>query len=638
MGYNPQGITLTIASLIVLVSGHCGVHQTLDVVILYDESSSVSQSYFDEQIQFVVSLADALLLSSSHTNIAGVGVDVIGYYGWGLRDYFTSSAISSKMQNITRGNGNSDLSDGFNVVWNRILSNGTRSGSQAWILVLTDTSTLSDTTSLDAAKAAGVKVGFLSTLSASSYTSYASDSSYIIGGTSWLSFPSLVTSAVEFFCPQYCENFVFYYDLPSSMKVQADTYSNVGYYLTETDPTYNIHCCGAVSTLEYNAATSGTFKFQIWRQYVLVSEVSISAAAGAQTYTFSPKLAVKAGDVVGWYSSGTNPIGIASSCSGDLCTSNIKRAMNMGSVAVGSSYSWANATALPDTVFAIKFTILNSTVPSFSQSSPVYISETLALGSSVTVFTFTDDTGDELIYNDPSSPYFAYNTSSGLISLVAPLPVTNQETPYVFVIEAMDSCFNSATASINITSYAVPPAFNNLPTEVELGDDVTAETLLIVINVTDESAPSIICTETSILPDTQYFRLDDYQNGSAAVYLNADSVLDFDTAEEYKMFITCTGSSSLESVLTIRILDKSVTTPYTVPAWAAGAIAISVGSVGVVIALVCFLIIIILATTDEAEVLPPVEDESAKKEVDDAAQMYKNVDKVQLYREGYGEF
>lgn len=60
---------------------------------------------------------------------------------------------------------------------------------------------------------------------------------------------------------------------------------------------------------------------------------------------------------------------------------------------------------------------------------------------------------------------------------------------------------------------------------------------------------------------------------------------------------------------------------------------------GVIIALVCFLVIIILATTDEAEVLPPVdEDESAKKEVDDAAQMYKNVDKVQLYREGYGEF
>jgi hypothetical protein len=32
----------------------------------------------------------------------------------------------------------------------------------------------------------------------------------------------------------------------------------------------------------------------------------------------------------------------------------------MGSMAVGASYSWANATALPDTVFSIKFTILNS--------------------------------------------------------------------------------------------------------------------------------------------------------------------------------------------------------------------------------------------------------------------------------------
>lgn len=76
-----------------------------------------------------------------------------------------------------------------------------------------------------------------------------------------------------------------------------------------------------------------------------------------------------------------------------------------------------------------------------------------------------------------------------------------------------------------------------------------------------------------------------------------------------------------------------------ISAWAAGAIVVSVGSVGVVLAMVCFLIVVILATTDEAEVLPPVEeDENAKKPVDDAAQMYKKVDKKETYREGFGEF
>lgn len=55
--------------------------------------------------------------------------------------------------------------------------------------------------------------------------------------------------------------------------------------------------------------------------------------------------------------------------------------------------------------------------------------------------------------------------------------------------------------------------------------------------------------------------------------------------------------------------------------------------------MVCFLIVVILATTDEAEVLPPIEeDENAKKPVDDAAQMYKKVDKKETYREGFGEF
>jgi hypothetical protein len=150
-----------------------------------------------------VSLADALLISSTHTNIGGVGVDTVGYYGWGLRDYFTSSAISSKMQTLTiKGGGSSDMSDGFNVVWNRILSNSTRSGSQAWILVLTDTSILTDTTTLDAAKAAGVKVGFIGASSSSSYSSYASDSSYVIGGVGWASLNSQLTDAVKFFCPE----------------------------------------------------------------------------------------------------------------------------------------------------------------------------------------------------------------------------------------------------------------------------------------------------------------------------------------------------------------------------------------------------------------------------------------------------
>ncbi|XP_062566951.1 uncharacterized protein LOC134229255 [Saccostrea cucullata] len=641
MELSSYGGTFIISLCIVSVTGHCGVHQNLDVVIMYDESSSSGSTGFSYQRQFIVSLADALHLSSTDTNMAGLGVDTYAYYGWGLRDYFTSSAINSKLMNISMhlGDGGSNLAPGFEMAWTHILSNSTRAGSQAWLIVLTDTTYTTSTKGLDEAKAAGVKVGFVGTGSVASYSSYASDSKYIVSRMSWGTLSSYITSVVEFFCPAYCENFLFYYDLPNSMSVQADTHSNVGYYLSGTDVTYDVHCCGAVSSVEFKATTSGTFKFQIWRNYVLMSETSVSAAAGYQTHTFSPKLAIQAKDVIGWYSSGVNPIGIASTCSGDLCTSGTKRATNMGTVAVGASYSWSNATDLPDTAFAIKFTIVNSTVPSYTQSSPVYISETLAVGSSIMVFSATDDTGEMLAYSDPSSPYFAFNQSSGEITLIGSLPTPHVETPYTLTIEIMDACFNTATATINITSFAVPPSFHNLPTEVELGDDVTAETLLIVVNVTDESAPSIICAQTSILPETQYFRLDDYMNGSAAVYLNPDSVLDFNTVEEYKMFITCTGSTPLESVLTIRILDKSVTTPYTVPAWAAGAIVVSVGSVGVVIGMVCFLIVVILATTDEAEVLPPVEeDKDANKEVDDAAQMYKNVDRIQLYREGYGEF
>ncbi|XP_062566956.1 uncharacterized protein LOC134229260 [Saccostrea cucullata] len=537
----------------------CGVHQKLDVVILYDVSGSSGSSGFSYQRQFIVSLADALHLSSTDTNMAGLGVDDSAYYGWGLRDYFTSSAINSKLLNISLnlGNGGSDWASGFEMAWTHILSNSTRQGSQAWLIVLTDTSYTTSTNELNEAKAAGVKVGFVGTASASSYSTYASDTKYIVSGMSWATLSSYITSVVEFFCSAYCENFEFYYDLPNSMSVQADTHSNVGYYLSRTDVTYDVHCCGAVSSVEFKATTSGTFKFQIWRNYVLVSETSVSASAGYQKHNFSPKLAVQAKDVIGWYSPGVNPIGIASTCSGDLCTSGTKRATNMGTVAVGASYSWSNATELPDTAFAIKLTIDNSTVPTYTPTSPVYVSELLAVGSIITVFRVTDDTGDVITYSNPSSPYFSFDQLSGEITLISPLPTPHVETPYILTIDVMDSCFNTATATVNITSFFVPPAFHNLPTEVEIGDDVKAETLLIIINMTDGYASSIICTKTSMFPETQFFRLDDYMNGTAAVYLNADSKLDFNTVEEYNMTITCNGSTSLESGLTIRILDKS---------------------------------------------------------------------------------
>lgn len=49
------------------------------------------------------------------------------------------------------------------------------------------------------------------------------------------------------------------------------------------------------------------------------------------------------------------------------------------------------------------------------------------------------------------------------------------------------------------------------------------------------------------------------------MFLNADADLDFKRIEEYKLFVTCTGTSSMESLLTIRIIEKSVTTTYIVP-------------------------------------------------------------------------
>lgn len=53
------------------------------------------------------------------------------------------------------------------------------------------------------------------------------------------------------------------------------------------------------------------------------------------------------------------------------------------------------------------------TVPTFIQSSPVYILETLDVGSRVMEFSFTDDIGDVITYTVSENSYFDYNISSG---------------------------------------------------------------------------------------------------------------------------------------------------------------------------------------------------------------------------------
>ena len=178
---------------------------------------NVTQADFNYQISFITNLTDLLYIHADHTNIAGVGLNDSAHYGWGLRDYFTSTNISMKMNNITTGvgNGTSDLAPAIDMAWNNILSKNLRLGSTPWLFVITDTSYMSSTTSLDAVKAAGIKVGFLTTLLASQYTSYASDSRYIVDGMSWNSKTSYATNIASIFCPS-CEYLGENHDIPNA--------------------------------------------------------------------------------------------------------------------------------------------------------------------------------------------------------------------------------------------------------------------------------------------------------------------------------------------------------------------------------------------------------------------------------------
>lgn len=58
---------------------------------------------------------------------------------------------------------------------------------------------------------------------------------------------------------------------------------------------------------------------------------------------------------------------------------------------------------------------ITGTVPTFSgDSSPISISESLTVGSSVTVVSLTDDFGDQFMFSDLGNPYFGINQTTGI--------------------------------------------------------------------------------------------------------------------------------------------------------------------------------------------------------------------------------
>lgn len=58
---------------------------------------------------------------------------------------------------------------------------------------------------------------------------------------------------------------------------------------------------------------------------------------------------------------------------------------------------------------------ITGTVPTYSGGgSPISISESLSVGSSVTVVSLTDDFGDQFMFSDLGNPYFEINQTTGI--------------------------------------------------------------------------------------------------------------------------------------------------------------------------------------------------------------------------------
>eukprot|EP00105_Crassostrea_gigas_P021508 XP_011440666.1 PREDICTED: protocadherin Fat 4 [Crassostrea gigas] len=335
-----------------------------------------------------------------------------------------------------------------------------------------------------------------------------------------------------------------------------DTASGRTFVLNSLDNDYQIYCCGFVSSWEFFVTTTnGTLYAQVWRQvsgaWTLIGQNSFDVETtnfnGVFTgpVTASQQISVQAGDFIGFMSSGVTIPSYQRTNAGvggsneeviysDTATGTV------GSTAVFSSYTTNSIE------FSIKSTLSPGNTPQFtSLPAASSVDEDTPVGTTLITITATDaDLSDNLTYTltstNPASASFNFDPSSGNLTTLTTLTVGIT----VFSFSVVDLCGNAVSSTFTLTVANKPPVFQNLPNTTEISEDLSEETELFILTVTDPTVGDVVtCSLNSTVPTTNdlYFY---YSVGRSrySIYLRGGASLDYDTAREYLMTIDCTDT------------------------------------------------------------------------------------------------
>ncbi|XP_055996535.1 cadherin-23-like isoform X2 [Ostrea edulis] len=327
------------------------------------------------------------------------------------------------------------------------------------------------------------------------------------------------------------------------------------FLLQTTDNDYKISCCGFVTQWDIDIATTGTLYAEVWRSvtgtWTLVGVNTITVVAGeenavkTEAIAAAQQIAVQDGDYIGFKSSGNTIVAYDKTNNGVGTSNEQVQVSTAAGHTVSTTATFTTYTTERNIEFGLKATLGPGSVPTFAAGldTTKAVTDDTTVGTTLLTVVATDP-GDTLTLSlqstTPANAAVSFDPTTGVLSTVSQLPVGTT----TFVFRATDLCGNFVEHTFTLTVTNFPPVINNLPASVEVSEDVSVETQLIVLDVTDASLDdTVTCTIPNVTPTLTalYIR---YAAGTSnyAISLRAGAGLDYDTEKTYTADVSCTDT------------------------------------------------------------------------------------------------
>nr|XP_022327430.1 uncharacterized protein LOC111126817 [Crassostrea virginica] len=349
---------------------------------------------------------------------------------------------------------------------------------------------------------------------------------------------------------------------------------------------FALTCCGRISQWEVEHSSSGYIELMVWRpladgNYKFAGANSI-LLIGASTTNFTvlddERIAVMSGDLIGWRCSNENLVTFKRCAGIQGCPTNSRKAASLDNLTPGTLFNWsAHATIESGMAYAVKFTLEENTPISFPMYN-ISVKDHIAVGGYVTNLglqgvDFREDVSYQIL-PDPFDTnetwtYFSVD-SKGVIRTARPLLPSYYLSSYPLIVSAEDSCDNSASISLAITTQNWPPLIHSLPNSISINEDTPPNYVIYTTEVTDLYGDPVCCTLSDTHPQTFNFNITNDPPGSSTYQFitTRTARFSYEDFNSYLVYMCCDDTRNrAQGILMVNIKKPVKTLPYTPPKW-----------------------------------------------------------------------